>query len=564
MPQQSCGLRCELVTDFSRLRPWAAAWERLNQSSGSAFQSWGWVNAFWKTHGHALTLCAPLIFAGEEVVGIVPLAIQNGTARLLGEPYADYNGPLCLPEYAAEALNAAFAALLNAPFHWTECIFNNLLDSSPLLQLLREMAPRMSQHFQAVFQYSCPTVQDDGAGIFDRLARKESLRRHENRLRRQGDLVFRHLDDRREVDRHLEEFFSQHATRQALNGVRSQFLDSAPRAMVRALVEELDPVHELRFCALELNGRPIAYHLGFQHAGKFIFYAPSFDVNHWDDSPGEVVLRNLFKYAQGAKLTEFDFTIGDEAYKDRFANHTRKTWSVYFYRSPRSARIEILRAGRSVRDVARRNQRIREIARRAKQIAERSVRWLRPANLLRSVATALGKAFAVRQEVVCRRVWTMKQTTNAQVCRARLRELAGLKIHNRITQSALQSWRSRMRAGENDLYLVSTQAADYLFRLSENGGGSHESATRIAFGATTLTGRGMPDAVDAVTALLSDRHDRSRFALEVPCLMKLQEALHRAGYEILSRCFNISVLGRSVCRFPQPTMRELKEKECDS
>ena len=148
MSQESCGLRCELVTDFSRLQSFAPAWERLNsESRGSAFQSWGWASAFWKTHGHALTLCAPVIFAGDAVVGIVPLVIQNSTVRLLGEPYADYNGPLCLPQHALDVLNTAFAALLDAPFPWTECVFNNLPEGSPVMQSLESSGVAVAEAF---------------------------------------------------------------------------------------------------------------------------------------------------------------------------------------------------------------------------------------------------------------------------------------------------------------------------------------------------------------------------------------------------------------------------------
>jgi CelD/BcsL family acetyltransferase involved in cellulose biosynthesis len=559
-------LRCELVTDFFRLQSLAPAWERLNKEScGGAFQSWGWASAFWETHGHALKLCAPVIFAGDTVVGIVPLAIRNGAARLLGEPYADYNGPLCLPEHAVDVLRTSFIALLNAPFPWTECIFNNLPENSPVLQLLMRPAWRLQEHFQTVFQYSCPAVRNDGNGIFERLARKESLRRRENRLRRQGNLTFRHIDNRQEIQARLDEFFAQHATRQALNGVRSQFLDAAPQAMIRALVAELDPVRELRFGALELNGRAIAYHFGFQHADKFFFYAPSFDVNHWDDSPGDVLLRHLFQYAQTEKLSEFDFTIGDEAYKDRYANHVGKTWSVYFYRSPRQLRTQVLRAGRSLRDKARRNQRMTESVRWIRQRVDRVAPWLRPAAALRSVAAALGKFIAVREVVICRRMRAVKAALDAQVRRAGLRDLAQLKISNSISQGTLQSLRARLRKSGETLQLVSTQTTGHAFWVREtNNAEPPDSIARIVFEDSTLAGRDAQNAAGALAALLCDRQSSSPVCLEVPRSIKVHEALHCAGYEILSRYHQIFVLGRSICRFPQPAIPVLKEKECDS
>jgi CelD/BcsL family acetyltransferase involved in cellulose biosynthesis len=496
-------------------------------------------------------------------VGIVPLVIRNGALRLLGEPYADYNGPLCLPQHALDVMNTALTTLLDAPFRWTECVFNNLPESSPVLQSLECPTWRLRRHFQVVFQYTCPTVQDDGTKVFERLARKESLRRHENRLRRQGNLVFRNIEDRREIEGHLDEFFAQHATRQALSGVRSQFFDAAPRAMMRALVEELDPVHELRFCALELDGRAIAYHFGFQHAGKFIWYAPSFDVNYWDNSPGEVLLRNLFQYAQKEKLSEFDFTIGDETYKDRFANHARKTWSAYFYRSPRQPRIQVLRAGRSARDMARRNPRAKEIVRWAKRIAGRGARLLQPRAIIRSAAVALSWLFAARKEAVCRRLWAVSDATGAQVRRAELRDLARLKIDNAISHDALQRLRRRIRGGEV-LYLVSLQTADYLFWLREAGGAdSRDSATWIVFEAAGQAVRGMQGSAEALAALLSDRQSSSQVRLEIPRSMAVDEALHLAGYGMQSCCLHISMLGRSVGRFSRPALCVLKEKECD-
>jgi CelD/BcsL family acetyltransferase involved in cellulose biosynthesis len=565
MPQESSGLRCELVTDFSRLQLLAPAWERLNsENCGSAFQSWNWASAFWKAHGHEFTLCSPVIFAGDSVVGIFPLMIRNGIVRLLGEPYADYNGPLCLPQQALPVLNAALSALLDAPFRWTESVFNNLPEDSPLIQCLALPEWPMRGHSQVVFQYSCPAARDNGSNIFERLARKESLRRHENRLRRQGSLCFRHIEDRQEIQGHLYEFFAQLATRQVLSGGRAKFLDAASRAMMRALVEELDPVHELRFSALELDGRAIAYHFGLQRAGKFIWYAPSFDANYWNDSPGEVLLRNLFQYVQKEKLSEFDFTIGDEAYKDRFANHVRKTWSAYFYRFPRQPRIYVRRAGRSVRDIARRNRQATEIARWVKRTVNRGVELLRqPVATLRSAAIVLGKVCVWQEEVVCRRMRTARGAEGARVRRAGLRDLAQLKIDNAIGWGTLQALRRRIRQGEV-LYIVSFPAAEYLFWLRESSdAGAHDSDARIMFEAGPLVGKGEQSPAEALAEMLCYRQSSTQVCLEVPRSMAMDEALHRVGYAIQSRCLHISVLGRSICRLPQPATCLLKEDECE-
>ncbi|MGH7775249.1 MAG: GNAT family N-acetyltransferase, partial [Candidatus Binatia bacterium] len=77
--------------------------------------------------------------------------------------------------------------------------------------------------------------------------------------------------------------------------------------------------------------QPIAYHLGFELNGKFIFYKPTFDVNLWAEWPGEVLIRHLFDYAASRGIREFDFTAGDEAYKYRFANQVRRNYTLHLY-----------------------------------------------------------------------------------------------------------------------------------------------------------------------------------------------------------------------------------------
>jgi CelD/BcsL family acetyltransferase involved in cellulose biosynthesis len=65
-------------------------------------------------------------------------------------------------------------------------------------------------------------------------------------------------------------------------------------------------------------------------AGSFLWYKPSFQISLARRSPGEVLLRQLLltAYAEGAAT--FDFGIGDEPFKYRFAStvpHVR-TWTL--------------------------------------------------------------------------------------------------------------------------------------------------------------------------------------------------------------------------------------------
>jgi Acetyltransferase (GNAT) domain len=179
----------------------------------------------------------------------------------------------------------------------------------------------------------CPTLLL-GEGrqlILTEILSKRSLRRREKKIGRLGSLGFRHLEDRDEIRRHLPRFFDQHILRRALAGGRSDLLVPENRLFFEHLIDALDPRRELRFGVLDLDGRPLAYHLGFEVGGRFTWYKPTFDVDYWDLSPGALLLKRLFEYVRDGSIEEFDFTRGDETFKDRFANHVRQNHTLHVY-----------------------------------------------------------------------------------------------------------------------------------------------------------------------------------------------------------------------------------------
>ena len=326
-------LECEIVTDFVRLENIAADWHRLWMASpkSEVFQNFGWARAFWKAFGDQLSLFTPVVYRGSEVVGILPLALREGILQFLGSPLSDYNDIICADECVAEVLAVAVNGLLRAREQWGTCVMDNVSAQSRFARHLPDLQPATRRHFRTAFRCPCPTIVFGPSGdVVATLVRKQSMRRGENRLRKLGELKFRHLEDREDIARHLNDFFHQHISRRAIAGQTSHFLEPHIRRMFGALVEDLDPCALLRFAVLTLDDRPVAYHLGFQANGKLIFYQSAFDVDYRKYSPGDVLLRRLLLYAQECKLSEFDLTRGGEIYKDRFATHIRENLTVLF------------------------------------------------------------------------------------------------------------------------------------------------------------------------------------------------------------------------------------------
>jgi len=80
----------------------------------------------------------------------------------------------------------------------------------------------------------------------------------------------------------------------------------------------------LRFTVLQLDGKMIAAHLGWLYAGRFYWYKPTFKISLKKYSPGQVLLKRAIEQAIAENALEFDFLLGNEAYKNRFATKERE------------------------------------------------------------------------------------------------------------------------------------------------------------------------------------------------------------------------------------------------
>ena len=334
-------MNCEIVTDFAKLTNMHQRWKDSSKDShlcSDIFQHWEWIDAFWKTHRHTLSLCSPVVYEGDQIRGILPLAIQNGTLLFIGSSESDYNDVLCDDADAQKVLPAAFDTLLAFPA-WNICILDNLPADSKLVRYLHLLRKDLQSNVHLFFRSYCPTIiVDEVHQALDALIGKKHLRRDEARLQKMGKLTFRHLEARDSIRLHMNDFFRQHIARHAMTGIRSHFLDPKCREFYTALVEALDPCSELRFAVLELNSRALAYHFGYQLNGKLTVYQPTFDIDYWEYSPGEVLLKGLLRYARDNGIREVDFSQGDEIYKRRFANHVKSTYVLSFEKHRNSLR----------------------------------------------------------------------------------------------------------------------------------------------------------------------------------------------------------------------------------
>jgi CelD/BcsL family acetyltransferase involved in cellulose biosynthesis len=348
LPPHPKTLRCEVVSDFHRLEELSSEWTGLWRSDPRAeiFQTPEWAIAWWRSFGQGSTLCSLVVHAADKIVGIVPLLKRDNVIRFLGTPEADYADIVCEEEWAPAVLAVAFKTLRESVTGWSECVLQHLSENSRVLRHCRAL-PRQfigSLHCVLTERYHTIIFRDERDAVFSSLLGKNHTRRRWNKLQKAGQVRFRHLETQEEAKTYLDDFFRHHVRRQAIVGKRSPYAAPESCHFMRALIEKLGPM--IRFGTLELDSRPLAWHFGFQVNGKFLLYQHTFDLDASDYTPGELLFWNLFQYSRNSVAREFDFGKGDEFYKDRFANYSRETFSLFVEPPGLAGRIQGL--GRTI------------------------------------------------------------------------------------------------------------------------------------------------------------------------------------------------------------------------
>ncbi len=295
------------------------------------FQTFAWARAWWQSYGHDFTLCSPIVFEGDKIVGILPLVKRGRIVQFLGMPEADYTDLLCEEGREKEVLTVALGALFQSVKHWDECILQHLAKDGRVVRHCHELPRDLRRRMKLVpaGRYQTILLEENREEIFNSLLGKHHTRRRHNKLKKAGQVTLRRLLTSQRPSSISTISFSITFDVVLCWGGKALAPGLSFVSFCEPSLRKLDPNGRLRFEVLELDGRPFAWHFSFLVNGKFLLYQHTFDLDSWDYAPGEVLLSHLLQFAQENVTREFDFGSGDEAYKGRFARHTRETFSLY-------------------------------------------------------------------------------------------------------------------------------------------------------------------------------------------------------------------------------------------
>ncbi|OJF14710.1 GNAT acetyltransferase [Couchioplanes caeruleus subsp. caeruleus] len=309
----------------------AAQWRALlgRSDTREVFLTREWLDAWRRSHPRGRVLPVLVLRDGVPVL-LAPFFAEEGMVFFCGVGGADYLD-LLGDVTDTGAVTTALATARAATAGFVGFRLHHVPDDSRTADSLSGAATVLGLDLVDEGTLAAPYVDLAADARSQRpAAHRRSLVRHERGLRRDGELSVVH--DRTPTAIDLEPFFAQHVQRWADTSYPSAFTAPGRRAFFRAVAAAGAAQGWVVFTTVRWNGTAVAFHLGFDFAGSLLWYKPSFDPAYAARSPGEVLLRQLLLLAREIPgCTRFDFGIGDEAYKYRFATGVRtvRTWGLY-------------------------------------------------------------------------------------------------------------------------------------------------------------------------------------------------------------------------------------------
>jgi|SRR5665213_1702002 len=329
----------EVSTGRSAIEAIAPEWEQLaGDTFSAAFSQPAWylaaVDAF--PPGKIAIATAR---EQDRLIGVLPLARTRTDARGLYfrqiAPIArgDYQPPLVLPEFAESAMPAMLDAALRhfgrrGVFWWP-----NIPETDPSLDLLRRYFTKHGMPWVESEEVA-PRLRLDGRDFESveldwTASHRKDVRRQRKRLATErGPLSFWQPSSIAEAEPVLTEFFRVHDEKWLAQGFPGMFQDSVQRQYFRGVLHRLWG-RGLHFSTVRCGDIDVSYQFGFFAGNWLQWFRPSYRTEFGVYSPSKIHVAMAVEEACRMKWSGVDFLLGEEPYKNLWANDSMKVVSFH-------------------------------------------------------------------------------------------------------------------------------------------------------------------------------------------------------------------------------------------
>jgi CelD/BcsL family acetyltransferase involved in cellulose biosynthesis len=318
-------------------------WRRLAETSAipNVFVTFEWAWAWWQHIGrHRLDtrMFVVRIHRDGVTTGVVPLVLRRQRHlgvpvrrfEFLGGELVDY-GDLLLSGDPPEQARALALFLRTASREWDVAELRNITPAAGTPDLLAGALRAAGLTHRRAPDGVCPylPISRDWPSYLAVLSgrTRKKLRANFRGLQRSGPGCVRIRIVHEMNDEVFCRMMELEAQRVGRKGEQVAWLNGYPH-FSRSLIDSLSSHGALYVALMEAGNELVAYQVGFRCGRKMWLYDTAFNERYGSCSPGVILLTRVLEYAFEHGCEEYDFLLGDEEYKRRWATHLRQNEQI--------------------------------------------------------------------------------------------------------------------------------------------------------------------------------------------------------------------------------------------
>lgn len=336
-PQRTDEMVFSTTSDIASLQ---RVWRNLEQRSAThVFQTWAWVSN-WHTYiGKARGITPHIIMATSRdgvMRALLPMGIETRsglrTLLWLGDEHADFKGPVIDRDLMAGLTTDTAKKLFDEAFRLTRGIDAvKLLDMpeilndqlNPLLVYPSQRGPASTHSLTLNAKFDDLYKARRGAS-----SRKKLRQRSRRLTQAAGPTKFKVARTPQARSEAISVMIEQKRARLAEMGADDIFATSNVRAFYRALAEQHPEICQLS--TFKAGDDIVATNWGLTWGDRYYYVLSTMtDGEYRCHSPGQLHLNELIEWSTVRGFKVFDFTVGDEDYKDDWCDTSTDLFDVY-------------------------------------------------------------------------------------------------------------------------------------------------------------------------------------------------------------------------------------------
>jgi CelD/BcsL family acetyltransferase involved in cellulose biosynthesis len=329
-------------------------WNRLSETAAqpNVFMTFDWHRAWsqqfaQESRSGRRTLCVLALKQDGALAGISPLIHRTASrfgisvrkVEFLGA-HADYNDLILGNDPEAQSLAIA-DYLVRTQDAWDLVDLRDLRDTGNSLAPIQSALSRTDLHYRMMPEpgrYLYLRIDAPWPEMLGRLSRtaRHTLRKKQRRLERMGMRV--RIIQNPLAEPGLVEKLIALESQKSVQGLPSEPFIGAYPDVFRSLFEKLGPRGWLYLALMEMDGRLVAWHLGFRCGKRLWDYSTAYDRSFSRLSPGTMLIPAILDYGFSHGYSEHDFLRGEEPYKLRWTNDYHQTYRLMIWKKRWSSR----------------------------------------------------------------------------------------------------------------------------------------------------------------------------------------------------------------------------------